>query len=148
MKIAVTATEQTLDAQVDSRLGRCRYILLVDPETMQFEVYDNVNAMASGGAGVAVAQMLAGKGVKAVLTGNCGPNAYQVLSAAGIQVMTGIAGVVREVVQRYQSGELQATPQPTVPGHFGLRGGWGSGGGGGGGRGRGMGWGGGRGADR
>jgi predicted Fe-Mo cluster-binding NifX family protein len=142
MKIAVTAAGQTLEAPVDPRLGRCRYILLIDPETMSFEVHDNVDAMASGGAGVAVAQMLAGKGVRAVLTGNCGPNAYQVLSAAGIQVMTGVTGVVRDVVQRYRSGELKASPQPTVPGHFGL------GGGGGRGRGRGMGWGGGRGAER
>ena len=84
MKIAVSATAPNLDAEVEPRFGRCPYFIIVDPDTMQFEAVENSSAMASGGAGIASGQVIAGKGVRAVLTGNCGPNAYQVLSAAGI----------------------------------------------------------------
>jgi predicted Fe-Mo cluster-binding NifX family protein len=76
--------------------------------------------MAGGGAGISTAQMIAGKGVAVVLTGNCGPNAYQVLSAAGIKVVTRASGKVREAIQNYESGKLRASSQPDVPGHFGL----------------------------
>ena len=85
MKIAISATGSTLDAEVDPRFGRCQYFIIADPQTMEFEVVDNSSAMAAGGAGISAAQMIADKGVEAVLTGNCGPNAYQVLSAAGIR---------------------------------------------------------------
>jgi len=89
MKIAVSATKPSLDADVDPRFGRCQYFVIVDLDTMEFESVENSSAQASGGAGISTGQMIVDKGVEAVLTGNCGPNAYQVLSAAGIKVVTG-----------------------------------------------------------
>jgi len=135
MKIAVSATGPTLDAEVDPRFGRCQYFIIADPDTMEFESLDNTNAMAAGGAGISTAQMIAGKGAEAVLTGNCGPNAFQVLSAAGIQVITGVSGKVKDAIQSYKSGGLQSSSQPNVADHFGMGGGSGMGGG----MGRGMG---------
>ena len=132
MKIAITATAPDLDAIIDPRFGRCRYFVIADPDTMQFEALENSGAMAGGGAGIATAQTLAGKSVEAVLTGNCGPNAYEVLAAAGIKVVTGVSGKVRDAIQSYKSGVLKASSQPSVPGHFGMGGGMG--------RRRGMGW--------
>ncbi len=139
MKIAISTTGPTLDAEVDPRFGRCQYFIIVDPETMQFEAIENSGVMAAGGAGISAGQMIAGKGVQAVLTGNCGPNAYQVLSAAGIQVITGVSGKVKDAVQSYKSGQFQASSQPNVADHFGMGGGMGMGGGIGGGMGLGMG---------
>ena len=139
MKIAISATGSTFDAEVDPRFGRCQHFIIVDPETKQFEAVDNSSAMAAGGAGISAAQMIAGKGVTAVLTGNCGPNAYQTLSAAGIQVITGVSGKVRDVVADYSAGKFKAGSQPNVPDHFGINAGPGMGGGLGRGMGRGMG---------
>jgi predicted Fe-Mo cluster-binding NifX family protein len=141
MKVAISATGTTLDAEVDPRFGRCQYFIIVDPETMDFEALDNASAMAAGGAGISTAQMVAGKGVQVVLTGNSGPNAYQVLSAAGIQVITGVAGKVKDAIQAYKSGRLQATSRSNVAAHFGMGGGMGRGMGMGKGIGRGMGMG-------
>jgi len=120
MKIAITATGPTLDAEVDPRFGRCQYFVIVDPDTMQFESVENSSAMASGGAGISAAQTIVSKGVEAVLTGNCGPNAYQVLSPAGIKVITGASGKVRDAAQSYKLGNLEGSTQPNVPGHFGM----------------------------
>jgi len=137
MKIAISATGTNLDAEVDPRFGRCQYFIIVDPETMQFEAVENTSAMASGGAGISAAQMIAGKGVEAVLTGNCGPNAYQVLSPAGIKVITGVSGKVKDAVQSYKSGQLQPGSPPSGGGGSGQ--GSGPGMGRGGGMGKGMG---------
>ena len=119
MKIAISATGPSLDVEVDPRFGRCQHFIIADPDTMQFESTPNLSAKAGGGAGISTAEMIANAGVQAVLTGNCGPNAYQVLSAAGIQVITGISGKVRDAIQGYKSGQFQATTQPNVGAHFG-----------------------------
>ncbi len=70
--------------------------------------------MLSGGAGIQSARMLAEKGVTHVLTGACGPNAYQTLSAAGISIITGCTGNVRDVIGEFQRGAVSTTNGPTV----------------------------------
>ena len=122
MRIAISATGPGLDDEVDPRFGRCGHFVIVDPETMEIEHVENINVMASGGAGIATAQMVANKGVQAVLTGNCGPNAFQTLAAAGIEVITGVAGKIRDAVEGYKGGRFQVTSQPTVEAHFGMGG--------------------------
>jgi predicted Fe-Mo cluster-binding NifX family protein len=119
MRIAVSSTGPNLDADVDPRFGRCQHFIIVDPQTLDFEAIENTSIAASGGAGIASAQTVAGKEVEAVLTGNCGPNAYQTLSAAGIQVITGVTGTVRDAVDLYNKGQFQADKQPSVGAHFG-----------------------------
>jgi len=128
MRICVSSAANSLDAPVDPRFGRCPYFIIVDSETMQFEAVPNVASDAMGGAGIQAAQTIAGKGAKVLITGNVGPNAFQALSAAGIQIITGAYGTVREVVEKYKRGELKETSIPTVGGHLGM------------GAGRGRGW--------
>ncbi len=152
MKIAVSSTGTDLDAQIDPRFGRCQYFVIVDSETMKFDAVENPNVMASGGAGIQSAQLVADKGAEVVLTGNCGPNAFQTLQAAGIPVCVGVAGTVGQVVEQYKNGEFTPVAGPSVSDKFGVSGGGGGaaggqaapggtggGMGGGGGMGRGMG---------
>jgi predicted Fe-Mo cluster-binding NifX family protein len=127
MKICVSAAANSLDAPIDPRFGRCPYFVIVDSETMQFEAVPNMASGAMGGAGIQAAQTIASKGTKVLMTGNVGPNAFQALSAAGIRIVTGASGTVREVVEKYKRGELSETGAPTVRGHFGMGTGRGSG---------------------
>ena len=121
MKICVTAVADGLDAQLDPRFGRCPYFVIVDSETMKFEAIPNTATGAMGGAGIQAAQTAASKRVEVLITGNVGPNAFQALSAAGIKIVTGAFGTVRDVVERYERGELKGeTSAPTVRGHFGM----------------------------
>jgi len=60
----------SLDAEVGPHFGRCQYFTIVDPQTMKFEAVENTNAMASGGSGIATAQMIANSEAEVVLTGN------------------------------------------------------------------------------
>ncbi|MEW6615811.1 MAG: NifB/NifX family molybdenum-iron cluster-binding protein [Thermodesulfobacteriota bacterium] len=121
MKICISATGKGLDAEVDPRFGRCQYFTIVDPDTMQFESIENSSISASGGAGIQAAQFVANKGVEFVLTGNAGPNAYNTLQAAGVSIITGVAGKVREAVEGYKNGKLRPLASgPSVDAHFGM----------------------------
>ena len=150
MKVAVSSNEKNLDAQLDPRFGRCAYFLVVNPDDMSFEAFNNQSATQGGGAGIQAAQFLASQGVEAVITGNCGPNAVQTLSAAGIELFGGQSGTVRDVVERFKNDHLKPTSEATVDSHFGMnaQAEVGRGGGMGGGKGMGRGMGGGRGSGR
>ena len=119
MKMCVTAAGNTLDAAVDPRVGRAAYFVIVDSETMAFEAVPNTAAGAMSGAGIQAAQEIARKGVSVLITGNVGPNAFQALASAGIKIVVGASGTVREVIEKYKRGELRETSASTVGGHFG-----------------------------
>jgi predicted Fe-Mo cluster-binding NifX family protein len=120
MKICVSASSGSLDANVDSRFGRCPYFVVVDSETLEFTVVSNDSTNAAHGAGIQAAQTAANMGVKVVITGNVGPNAFNVLSATGIKIVTGASGSVRDAVEKYKRGQLKEAGNPTVGGHFGM----------------------------
>jgi predicted Fe-Mo cluster-binding NifX family protein len=122
MKVAVTSTGPSLDAAVDPRFGRCAWFVLVETDDMTFEAVENASGSLSGGAGIQSAKQMAQKGANAVLTGNCGPNAHQTLSAAGIDVVVGCSGTVSETVAQFKSGQLRAASAPNVESHAGMGG--------------------------
>lgn len=114
MKIAVSATEGDLNAQVDPRFGRCSYFIIIETQDMSFESFNNENNALSGGAGIQSAGFVASKGIKAVLTGNCGPKALDVFAKAGIDVFTGFSGTVRDAVEKFKQGNEQPISEATV----------------------------------
>lgn len=119
MKVAITSSGPTLDSQVDPRFGRAQYLLIVNTETLDVEAVRNPNVAAGGGAGVQAAQAVVSKGAEAVLTGNCGPNAFRTLEAAGVKVYAGVTGTVRAAVEALSQGQFGPLAGPSVPGHFG-----------------------------
>ena len=119
MKVVVTAVEPSLDANIDPRFGRCACMLVVDTDTMDFEAVENPNVTSGGGAGIQTAQMAADAGAHVVLTGNCGPNAHRTLAAAGIPIIVGCSGTVKEAVEQFKAGKLSVADQPNVASHFG-----------------------------
>lgn len=141
MKVAVSSYGNDLNAELDPRFGRCSHFLIIETDNMNVEAFVNENASLGGGAGIQSAQFVASQKVKAVITGNCGPNAMQTFSAAGIQVYVGQSGIIRDIVESYQNGELTPTAEANTSLHAGM-GGMGMGRGKGMGRGRGKGQGG------
>lgn len=139
MKIAVSSSGRDLDSPIDPRFGRCAYFVIVETDDMSFEAFANENISLGGGAGIQSAQFVASKGVKAVITGNCGPNAVQTLSVSQVEIFVGHSGTVREVIEKYMKGNIKSTSTPNVTDHHGMGGGAGMGRGMGRGRGRGMG---------
>ena len=109
MKIAISSKGKDLDSLIDPRFGRCTYFLMVETDDMSFEVFDNQSMASGGGAGIQSAQFISSKGAKAVITGNCGPNAVKTLTAAGIEVFLENAGIIRNALQKFKNGELTST---------------------------------------
>jgi predicted Fe-Mo cluster-binding NifX family protein len=123
MEICVTSRGDNLDSEVDPRFGRCDYFLFLDSETLEFEAVENSFSQAGGGAGIQSGQLMSSKGVKTVLTGNVGPNAFQTLTGAGIGIFTGASGTAREALKSYKEGKMAATKGPSVDSHSNMPGG-------------------------
>ena len=119
MKIAVTSKGTGLDSDVDPRFGRAAYILIVDSDTLEFEVIDNKeNINALKGAGIQAASSVANKGAEVLLTGYCGPNAFKALNAGNIGVANDASGSVRDAVNAYINGKLPLADKANVEGHW------------------------------
>lgn len=119
MKIAVTSTGDDMISDMDPRFGRAKYFIIVDSATLDYEVAENKqNLNLPQGAGIQAAKTVVDQKADVLISGNCGPKAFQVLNAAGIKVVTGAKGRVIDAVTQYKSGQLQIVGGPNVEGHW------------------------------
>lgn len=119
MKVAVTTAGKTLDSAVELRFGRASSFLIYDTETLRYSSVDNSQQLdAAQGAGIQAAGHVVNSGVKAVISGHCGPKAMRVLKSAGIQVFLTAAGTVRESLFNYSQGSLEEISEADVEGHW------------------------------
>ncbi len=103
MKIAVSSMGETLDSPVSERFGRAPYFIIVESESLKFEVIKNEAQSLQGGAGPNAVRQIAKHGAVVLLTGAVGPNAQGALDAAKITAVTGISSsqTVKEAIDEY-----------------------------------------------
>jgi predicted Fe-Mo cluster-binding NifX family protein len=119
MRICITAAGEDWGAATQPNFGRAAYFLFIDTET---EAIDAVaNRPGAHGAGVQASQTVAENGATVVITGSVGPNAFQGLSAAGVEIYVGATGTVKEAFEAYRGGELKRANVPTGRPHQGGR---------------------------
>ncbi|MBT8347816.1 MAG: NifB/NifX family molybdenum-iron cluster-binding protein [Desulfofustis sp.] len=119
MKVAITARGADLSSEVDPRFGRAANILIIDLETMEVETIDNsVTANSFKGAGIQAATMVHDRGAEVLMTGYCGPKAFQTLQAAGIRVVSEVSGTVGEALERFRTGEVQYLDSANAESHW------------------------------
>ena len=119
MKIAVTTSGRNLEAPLDARFGRAARFLIYDSESGAIELIENEqNLQAAQGAGIQAAEAVARSGAGALITGHCGPKAYRVLTAAGIQVYLSGPGTVGEALERWRGAQLKPLAAADVEGHW------------------------------
>ncbi len=115
-RIAVAAQGPSLEARTDPRFGRCACFLIVDPDTLAFDLLENGSLDLASGAGIGAARLLIDAGVSTVIVRHVGPNPLGVLQAAGIQVFGAGDGTVRQALAGWRDGSLrvlrQARPAP------------------------------------
>lgn len=107
MKTAISATSGNIDAPLDKRFGRADYFLIVQMPEELLQVIQNKDQAPVRGAGIAMAQTIVENQVDVVITGQVGPNAMRVLKAAGIRMVAGIPGSVRENLQWLSQEKLE-----------------------------------------
>ena len=119
MRVVFTTSGDNLDAPLNARFGRAPKYLVYEIDAETFKVIDNHgNAIMTHGAGVQSAGRVARMAPSAVVTGHCGPKAFQVLTAAGIEIYTSTAGTVAEALEQYKSGKLHPAVGSDVSGHW------------------------------
>ena len=121
MKIAVSISTARPDASFDTRFGRAAAFCFIDLETDERQIIENPGVSASGGAGVQTAQFIANHGVQTVVSGAFGPNAFDALAAAGIQMLVppekdGLT--VTDILSLFNNGDLTTVSTPSHNGHI------------------------------
>lgn len=120
MKVVVSSQGESLDAAASPIFGRCPTYIFVDTETNDVIAMPNPAMNQGGGAGIQAAQFVVSQGAQAVLSGNLGPNAYDVLEAAGVPGYLVPEGSVRQVVEAFKAGQLQPMGGANVASHSGM----------------------------
>lgn len=119
MKIAFTTSGESLSSPLDGRFGRAPHLLIYDQSLESIELLDNRrNVEAAQGAGIQAAEAIVRAGAGALVTGHCGPKAFRVLSAAGIEVYTSEASTVAEALEAFRAGRLRRAESADVDGHW------------------------------
>ena len=111
MIIAISSTGHSLDSILDERFGRADYLLFFDESDRLIDTIQQGDAAPASGAGIALAQKLAEKKTDVLITGHVGPNAYQVLSEAGIDMVQGKTGTIRDQLAWYRDKKLEKITQ-------------------------------------
>lgn len=119
MKICISSTSNNKGALVDKRFGRCPYFAIYDTDTNVFDFIENSAVKEAQGAGLSASQNIIDKKVDAVITGNVGPNAMKILSAADIKVYQFNGDTVEQQVQLFLENKLDTIDKPG-PSHAGL----------------------------
>jgi len=119
MKVAITTRGTDLESEVDLRFGRAVGFIIYDTEEKTYRHVDNnQNMNAMQGAGIQAAQNVVKENVDAIITGNCGPKAFMVLSGANVKIYIGAEGTVQEAIDKFNNNELQETANANVEGHW------------------------------
>lgn len=119
MKIAVTSMGRDLSSPMDLRFGRAACFIVVDSETMEFEVVENTqNLNAPQGAGIQAGKTIINSGASVIITGNCGPKAFRVLTQGNVKIVTGTSGSVADALAQFKNNELAYADQANVEGHW------------------------------
>lgn len=119
MKIAFSTGDTTLEGSLESRFGRAPGFLIYDTENQSCICIENTqNLNAAQGAGIQSAQNIAKAGVNAVITGHCGPKAFKVLSAAGIDIYTVSCKTIREALDLFQNNQLLPLKSSDTESHW------------------------------
>lgn len=119
MLIAVTAKSADPNSEIEPRFGRAPYFQIIDTESDEVKVVENTrNVNAMQGAGIQAAESLANNKADVLLTGHCGPKAFHTLNAAGIKIVIGVDGTVKEAIERFKNNEYEYTTSPDVESHW------------------------------
>jgi len=109
IKIAVSAKENNLESEVSDVFGRSLYFVIAEienGEVKKSEMVENKSTDQMSGAGISAAQLMAEKNINAVITGNVGPRALDVLKQFNIEVYRG-DGAIKEVLREFIDGKLK-----------------------------------------
>ncbi len=106
MKIAFTTSGDDMSAPMDPRFGRAAKFLIYDTDQKRFTVIDNANSVAAQGAGIKSAETIVNAGAKILVTGDCGPKAFNALKQADVKIYSSKSASVMASLESYLAEKL------------------------------------------
>ncbi len=106
MKIAISSAGQNKESFLDKRFGRCNYFLIFNTENGEYKAIKNEGGTASGGAGIAAASQVIEEDVAIIITGNLGPNAFELIEKTEIKVFGCSEIPVIQAIEMFNSNQL------------------------------------------
>lgn len=119
MKIGISSMDKDINSMLDVRFGRCNYFVICDTEGGLVKVIENKGQMSGGGAGIAAAQQIIDEDVDVVITGNVGPNAFNLFKNSDIKVYRCGSIKIESAVQLFKEGKLEELTE-AGPAHAGM----------------------------
>ncbi len=101
VRLLVTAEGPGLDDLVEEDFGHARYLIIVNPETWEFEAHENIKKQTDMGHGIMTAENVAKLKPDAVLTGYAGEHGRAKMQDLGIRMIMDEEGTVRDAVKGY-----------------------------------------------
>ncbi|MEA2097878.1 MAG: NifB/NifX family molybdenum-iron cluster-binding protein [Patescibacteria group bacterium] len=109
MKIAVSSTDKNIESDISDVFGRCPYFIIAeikDGKIEKTETIKNKSIDQNSGAGVSTVQLIAENNVNAIITGNVGPKALDVLNQFNIEIYFG-EGIIKDALQAFIDKKLK-----------------------------------------
>lgn len=106
MMIAVSTKGQDKESMLDRRFGRCDYFQIYDTDTKKYHTIKNLGVDSGGGAGIAAASQLIDEKAEVIITGNLGPNAFELIEKAEIKAYSCEEVSVSKAIERFQKNQL------------------------------------------
>ncbi len=98
---------QGLSGQISQHFGRCPCYLIVDVEGEEIIKTDSItNPYYHNHVPGMVPQFISEQGANVMIAGGIGPRAIDLFASMGIEVVSGAAGKVQDVLQAYLRGEI------------------------------------------
>lgn len=106
MKIAISAEGKKIDSLIDLRFGRCEYFQIHDITTGEVKIIENEGKKVGGGAGIAAAKQLVNENIDLIVTGNLGPNAFEIIEKAQVKAYKCECVSINNALEKLQNKEL------------------------------------------
>ena len=108
-KYLVASTGYTLDSKVSGRFGHSGYFMIIDPLTMEYEVFTGVSKDEDQNIGKFITPA-----VKKIIVGNIGPSSYTEVLSYGCKVYLCRNMSVNEAVKKVKNDEVPILKEPTL----------------------------------
>jgi len=129
MKIVISVASDDLSGLVNSTFGRCQGFIIAEVEGKEIKSHSfetNPAMNSPGGAGIAAAQFVVSSKAEAIISGNLGPNAFNVLKQAGIKFYSANGLSINEAITKLAEGTLEEKTGASVSPNFGTNAGTGN----------------------
>ena len=118
MKIGISSTGKEITSMLDPRFGRCNYFLIYDTDDENVKFVENKGQASGGGAGIAASQQIIDEQVDVVITGNLGPNAFDLIKKSDIKVYNCGNIKIKAAIELFKEGRLEELAE-AGPSHSG-----------------------------